>query len=77
MRKLHVLIQFGILDRHRFVAGFTSEQFARPEAIDLLCAVRRAGDATEIQEVASADPLNLAGIILPGARVSRWRGRSP
>jgi ATP-dependent Lhr-like helicase len=53
----------------RFVAGFTGEQFARPEALDLLRAVRRAGD-TELTEVASADPLNLTGIILPGARVS-------
>ena len=54
----------------RFVSGFTGEQFARPEALDLLRAVRRAGDAPELDEVASADPLNLTGIILPGARVS-------
>ena len=40
----------------RFVAGFTGEQFARPEALDLLRAVRRAGDATDITEVPSADP---------------------
>jgi ATP-dependent Lhr-like helicase len=53
----------------RFVEGFTGEQFARPEAIDLLRAVRRSGDAV-VSEVGSADPLNLAGIILPGARVS-------
>ena len=55
----------------RFVQGFTGEQFARPEAIDLLRAVRRAGDDDVIPaEVAPADPLNLVGIILPGARVS-------
>jgi ATP-dependent Lhr-like helicase len=55
----------------RFVQGFTGEQFARPEAIDLLRAVRRAGDEDQPPtEVAPADPLNLAGIILPGARVS-------
>ena len=54
----------------RFVGGFTGEQFARPEAIDLLRAVRRAGDAAEAVVLGSADPLNLAGIILPGARVS-------
>ena len=53
----------------RFVAGFTGEQFARPEAIDLLRAVRRSQVDTPV-EVAPADPLNLAGIILPGARVS-------
>ncbi len=55
----------------RFVQGFTGEQFARPEAIDLLRAVRRAqtGDP-EPGEVSPADPLNLVGIILPGQRVS-------
>jgi ATP-dependent Lhr-like helicase len=55
----------------RFVAGFTGEQFARPEAIDLLRAVRRAETADQSAvEAAPADPLNLVGIILPGARVS-------
>jgi ATP-dependent Lhr-like helicase len=55
----------------RFVGGFTGEQFARPEAIDLLRAVRRAETAPYAPiEVAPADPLNLTGIILPGARVS-------
>jgi ATP-dependent helicase Lhr and Lhr-like helicase len=54
----------------RFVGGFTDEQFARPEALDLLRAMRRSGDASQEIEVPSADPLNLAGIILPGARIS-------
>jgi ATP-dependent helicase Lhr and Lhr-like helicase len=53
----------------RFVAGFTGEQFARPEAIDLLRAVRRA-ESSEHLDIAPADPLNLVGIILPGARIS-------
>jgi ATP-dependent Lhr-like helicase len=58
----------------RFVSGFTGEQFALPEALDLLRALRRTNadqEAPELLEVASADPLNLTGIILPGARVSR------
>ena len=55
----------------RFVSGFTGEQFARPEAIDLLRAVRRAETEDQASvEVAPADPLNLVGIILPGPRVS-------
>ncbi len=55
----------------RFVSGFSGEQFARPEALDLLRAVRRAGpEDASLPEVANADPLNLAGIILPGPRVS-------
>jgi ATP-dependent Lhr-like helicase len=55
----------------RFVAGFSGEQFARPEALDLLRARRRAGpDNVALPEIANSDPLNLAGIILPGPRVS-------
>ena len=54
----------------RFVAGFSGEQFARPEALDLLRAIRRAGSEAKPPEVANSDPLNLAGIILPGPRVS-------
>ncbi len=55
----------------RFVAGFTGEQFARAEAVDLLRAVRRgAAGGSALDAVGPADPLNLVGIILPGARVS-------
>jgi ATP-dependent Lhr-like helicase len=61
----------------RFVAGFTGEQFARPEAIDVLRAVRRAGDAAVVHAVANTDPLNLTGIILPGPRVSPLLSRIP
>jgi ATP-dependent Lhr-like helicase len=50
----------------RFVSGFTREQFARPEAIDLLRSVRRAetGDQTDV-EVSPADTLNLTGLFCP------------
>ena len=64
----------------RFVQGFTGEQFARPEAIDLLRAVRRSQtDDPEAVDVSPADPLNLVGIILPGSRVSAFarRGLTP
>jgi ATP-dependent Lhr-like helicase len=55
----------------RFVSGFSGEQFARPEALDLLRAVRRSEtSADENVVIPNSDPLNLAGIILPGARVS-------
>jgi ATP-dependent Lhr-like helicase len=59
----------------RFASGFIGEQFALPEALDLLRAVRRAPGNDEI-EVPAADPLNLAGIILPGARVSALSGET-
>ena len=52
----------------RFVAGFLGEQFARPEALDLLRHMRRAERSATGFDIAPADPLNLTGIILPGAR---------
>jgi ATP-dependent Lhr-like helicase len=58
----------------RFVTGLVGEQFARTEAIDLLRAMRRSEDRGESVTVAAADPLNLAGILLPGARVSALAG---
>jgi ATP-dependent Lhr-like helicase len=56
----------------RFVDGFTGEQFALPEALESLRALRRTGteaSAGQDIKVSAADPLNLAGIILPGPRV--------
>ncbi len=54
----------------RFIIGFVGEQFARPEAVDMLRLVRRSGNAGEEVEVALADPLNLTGIVIPGPRSS-------
>jgi ATP-dependent Lhr-like helicase len=59
----------------RFVSGFLGEQFARPEAVDLLRAVRRSGEEMPLR-IAAADPLNLAGIIMPGSRISPLAGQS-
>jgi ATP-dependent Lhr-like helicase len=53
----------------RFVSGFLGEQFARAEAVDLLRSIRRT-PSDALLKIAAADPLNLAGIILPGARIS-------
>ncbi len=54
----------------RFVAGYVGEQFALPEAVDALRAVRRSAGKGETALIAAADPLNLVGILTPGARVS-------
>jgi ATP-dependent Lhr-like helicase len=54
----------------RFVAGFIGEQFALPEAVDGLRAVRRQAKEPETVMVAAADPLNLVGILTPGSRLS-------
>jgi ATP-dependent Lhr-like helicase len=52
----------------RFVAGFLGEQFARPEALELLRHIRRSEPGADNVDVAPADPLNLTGVILPGSR---------
>ena len=54
----------------RFISGFVGEQFARPEAVDLLRSVRRSQNIGEEVDVALADPLNLTGIVIPGPRTS-------
>ncbi len=56
----------------RFVSGFIGEQFALPEAVDALRAVRRKRDEVETVIVTAADPLNLVGILTPGARISPY-----
>jgi ATP-dependent helicase Lhr and Lhr-like helicase len=58
----------------RFVNGFGGEQFALPEAVESLREARKHESQHEIA-VAAADPLNLAGIIVPGERVPAIPGR--
>ncbi len=56
----------------RFVNGFVGEQFALPQAVDMLREMRRNGTSEEAVMISAADPLNLIGIITPGARVSPY-----
>jgi ATP-dependent Lhr-like helicase len=58
----------------RFVAGFLGEQYAVPDALELLRAVRRSEPTGQQFHLSAADPLNLAGIITPGPRVSAFAG---
>jgi ATP-dependent helicase Lhr and Lhr-like helicase len=53
-----------------FVAGISGEQFALPEAIGLLRSIRKAGPNGELITLSAADPLNLQGILTPGARIA-------
>jgi ATP-dependent Lhr-like helicase len=54
----------------RFVSGFTGEQFALPEAVEALRAIRKASESLSHEvKLSATDPLNLAGVILPGPRV--------
>ncbi|MEX5215118.1 MAG: DEAD/DEAH box helicase [Nitrospiraceae bacterium] len=57
----------------RFVGGFTGDQFALPEAVETLRALRKGGGpdpkASQDLRLSACDPLNLAGVILPGPRI--------
>jgi ATP-dependent Lhr-like helicase len=53
----------------RFVTSFSGEQFALPEAVEALRALRARPPTPEEVRVTATDPLNLVGILTPGARV--------
>jgi ATP-dependent Lhr-like helicase len=57
----------------RFVAGFGGEQFAVPDAVGRLRAVRKQEKTGELIVLSAADPLNLVGILTPDTRVSAIR----
>jgi len=59
----------------RFVSGFLGEQFALPEAVESLRAMRNLPATGETLIVSAADPLNLVGFIVPGERVPAISGR--
>lgn len=53
-----------------FVRGVSGEQFALPEAIGLLRSLRKSAPTGELIAISGADPLNLAGILSPGPKVT-------
>ena len=55
-----------------FVGGVSGEQFALPEAIGLLRSVRKASLDGDLITLSAADPLNLQGILTPGARIAAF-----
>jgi ATP-dependent helicase Lhr and Lhr-like helicase len=58
----------------RFLSGFGGEQYALPEAVESLRAARTRV-CSVIIPVAAADPMNLAGIVIPGERVPAVPGK--
>ncbi|MCU1268338.1 MAG: box helicase domain protein [Acidobacteria bacterium] len=70
LRVYHRLEARGEIRGGRFVAGISGEQFALPEAVALVRSIRRAPEKGNMISVSAADPLNLAGIITPGPRVT-------
>ena len=58
----------------RFADGFSGEQYALPEAVGRLRAVRRQPRTEALVSVSAADPLNLTGVVAPGDRVPSLAG---
>lgn len=58
----------------RFVAGLSGEQYALPEAVAGLRALRKERPDGRLVSLSAADPLNLIGILTPGARVPALAG---
>ncbi len=53
----------------RFVTGFVGEQFALPEAVEMVRSLRRTPPEQRLVTISACDPLNVAGILTPGPRV--------
>ncbi|QYF93677.1 DEAD/DEAH box helicase [Massilia sp. PAMC28688] len=70
----HRLEARGEIRGGRFVAGFSGEQFALPEAIALLRDMRRHAHDGALVCISALDPLNLCGTLLPGDKVPAITG---
>jgi ATP-dependent Lhr-like helicase len=58
----------------RFVSGMTGEQFALPEAVEVLREIRRSPANDRLIAISAADPLNFTGIVTPGDRIRTVAG---
>src|SRR6185369_6626141 len=58
----------------RFIAGLSGEQFALPEAIGLMRSMRQKPHDGSFVNISGADPLNLVGHVVAGARVPNQSG---
>jgi ATP-dependent Lhr-like helicase len=74
LRCLRRLEARGDVRGGRFVAGISGEQYAMPEAIGLLRDVRRREPDGALLGLSGADPLNLVGVLSPGARLPALTG---
>jgi ATP-dependent Lhr-like helicase len=74
LRVYRTLESRGEIRGGRFVAGIPGEQYALPEAVGLLRETRRRQAGGSLVSVSAADPLNLVGILTPGARLPALTG---
>ncbi|WP_426270488.1 DEAD/DEAH box helicase [Dyella kyungheensis] len=69
LRVYHRLEARGEIRGGRFVEGLVGEQFALPEAITRLRAVRQQEPQGELVLISGSDPLNLVGTVLAGNKL--------
>ncbi len=69
VRVLRRLEARGEIRGGRFVAGFVGEQFALPETVETIRALRNAEPDDQWLVVSACDPLNVVGFLTPGERV--------
>jgi ATP-dependent Lhr-like helicase len=74
LRVYRTLESRGEIRGGRFVAGIPGEQYALPEAVGLLRETRRRQPGGSLVSISAADPLNLVGILTPGARIPALTG---
>jgi ATP-dependent Lhr-like helicase len=74
LRQLRRMEARGEIRGGRFVNGFSGEQYALPEAVGLMRAVRKDGPKHELVAVSAVDPLNLVGTIVPGEPIPGFAG---
>ncbi|MDR3447407.1 DEAD/DEAH box helicase [Dyella sp.] len=74
LRVYHRLEARGEIRGGRFVDGLVGEQFALPEAITRLRAIRQQQPSGELVLINGSDPLNLAGTVLAGNKLPAVTG---
>jgi ATP-dependent Lhr-like helicase len=74
VRVYRLLEMRGEVRGGRLVASFVGEQFALPEALEALRALRREPRTGALVEVSACDPLNLVGVLTPGPRTPAHLG---
>jgi ATP-dependent helicase Lhr and Lhr-like helicase len=73
-RVLRRLEARGEIRGGRFVDGFSGEQFALPDAVGRLRAIRKEPKRGALISVSASDPLNLVGIATPGDKLAALPG---
>ena len=70
----HRLEARGEIRGGRFIAGLSGEQFALPDAIGAMRAVRKRPVDGALVSLSALDPLNLVGTVITGSKVPRQLG---